>query len=104
MAAWTFDLCTSGVRGVILEVRLAVQSDTDSIALLHAASWQRTYRGMMPDEFLDNAAVSNRLAVWRERMRDSQADRFTYQAPSENTRLTHSMNTRTRGDNCRRCG
>jgi len=63
-----------------MEFRLAVQNDTDSIALLHAASWQRTYRSMMPDEFLDNAAVSNRLTVWRERMRGSQADRFTYLA------------------------
>ncbi len=63
-----------------MEFRLAVKSDAESIALLHAASWQRTYRGMMPDEFLDRTAVSDRLAVWRERMRGSQADRFTYLA------------------------
>jgi hypothetical protein len=63
-----------------MQFRLPVKGDADNIALLHAASWQRTYRGMMPDEFLDSAAVSNRLAARRERMRASQAGQFTYLA------------------------
>jgi GNAT superfamily N-acetyltransferase len=60
-----------------MEFRQATSNDAASIALLHARSWQRAYRGMMPDEFLDGAVVPNRLAIWQARMHENRADRFT---------------------------
>jgi hypothetical protein len=40
----------------------------DRIAERHALSWQRTYRGMMTDEFLDRRALANRRQVWHDRL------------------------------------
>jgi GNAT superfamily N-acetyltransferase len=53
-------------------LREATPADAEQIAVLHADSWRRTYRGMMRDEFLDGHVVQNRLSVWRERL-DSPA-------------------------------
>ena len=50
-----------GLRGATIE-------DAEQIALLHADSWRRTYRGMMRDDFLDGDVVEDRLSAWRERL------------------------------------
>lgn len=59
-----------------MDFRIAELNDAHSIAALHAESWRRTYRGMMPDEFLDGPVMSNRLAVWRERLNEDRSDRW----------------------------
>jgi ribosomal protein S18 acetylase RimI-like enzyme len=51
-----------------VQIRDAAAADADAIARLHAASWQRTYRGMFRDDFLDGPVVDDRLAEWRARM------------------------------------
>lgn len=63
-----------------MQFRSATESDAEGIALLHARSWQRTYRGMMPDEFLQNEVVADRLSEWHARMRENRADRLVYLA------------------------
>jgi len=50
--------------------RLATNSDAPAIATLHAGSWQVTYRGMFPDDFLDNEAADERAQAWRQRFAD----------------------------------
>ena len=57
-------------------LRAADDGDAEAIAALHAGSWQRTYRGMMPDAFLDGAALEDRRRVWRERLGTPDPDRF----------------------------
>lgn len=49
-------------------MRIAGAGDAEAIAVLHATSWQRTYRGMMSDEFLDHRALANRQDTWRRRL------------------------------------
>jgi GNAT superfamily N-acetyltransferase len=49
-------------------LRAARADEAESIAVLHAASWRRTYRGMMSDEFLDGPALDDRRRVWHERL------------------------------------
>lgn len=51
-----------------VEYRRAGPADSAAIALLHADSWRRHYRGAYPDEFLDQHAVADRLEVWRKRL------------------------------------
>ena len=63
-----------------MEFRLATENDAECIARLHAESWQKNYRGLMPDEFLQAAVVPNRLAAWHARMGENRSDRFTYVA------------------------
>lgn len=54
--------------------RTATPADTEHIAALHARSWQETYRGIMPDDFLDDDVADERLAVWQERFTETPAN------------------------------
>jgi ribosomal protein S18 acetylase RimI-like enzyme len=51
-----------------LRLRPAGPDDADPVARLHADSWCRHYRGAYADSFLDGDVVSNRLAVWTQRL------------------------------------
>jgi ribosomal protein S18 acetylase RimI-like enzyme len=59
-----------------ITLRTAEAGDAESIAQLHTDSWQRTYRGMMTDDFLDGAALANRRQVWHGRLRSVRPDQF----------------------------
>lgn len=48
--------------------RAARADDADPIARLHAESWRRHYRGAFSDAFLDGDVVTDRLAVWTDRL------------------------------------
>jgi ribosomal protein S18 acetylase RimI-like enzyme len=63
--------------------RRAAAGDVESIAALHADSWQRNYRGALSDEFLDGDVVSDRLTVWRERLTQPQPNTRTVVAELE---------------------
>ena len=56
--------------------RPAQRLDAEQVALLHADSWRRTYRGLFSDEFLDNEAESDRTLAWRARLTSNRADQF----------------------------
>jgi GNAT superfamily N-acetyltransferase len=72
---------------VVTHFRRALRADTERIALLHADSWRRTYRGSYRDEFLDGEAVRNRLEVWRSRLADDREDQFVYLAEADSRLL-----------------
>src|SRR5262245_38487009 len=57
-------------------LRPARPDDVEAIAGLHALSWQRTYRGMMTDEFLDHRALPNRRQVWHDRLHADNRDQL----------------------------
>ncbi len=46
-------------------IRSATIADVDAIADVHVRSWQATYRGQMPDDYLDTLSVTDRAAMWR---------------------------------------
>jgi ribosomal protein S18 acetylase RimI-like enzyme len=48
------------------EVRDAVPDDAPACAAVHVASWQHTYRGAVPDEYLDALVPADRLDAWRD--------------------------------------
>ena len=68
-------------------LRMAQPGDAEGIAVLHTESWQRTYRGMMTDEFLDGRALENCRAVWRERLQASDANQFVSVAQRGSVRV-----------------
>ncbi len=51
-------------------LRPAKPDDLDAIASLHVQSWRGTYRGIMPDDFLDGPVEGDRLSHWRELMEE----------------------------------
>ena len=59
-----------------MHYREARAIDVERIALLHAKSWQCTYRGILHDEFLDNDAVQNRCVHWKHRLASPNLHQF----------------------------
>lgn len=51
-----------------LVFRSAGVGDAEPVALLHADSWRRNYRGAFADSFLDGDVVADRREVWTERL------------------------------------
>lgn len=47
-------------------IRNAQIEDSRAIAEVHVASWQHTYIGQVPDEYLAGLSVAVREAAWRE--------------------------------------
>jgi ribosomal protein S18 acetylase RimI-like enzyme len=51
-----------------LRFRAAGPDDAEKVALLHADSWRRHYRGAYADSFLDGDVVADRRSVWSSRL------------------------------------
>jgi ribosomal protein S18 acetylase RimI-like enzyme len=68
----------------MLQLRPAHFSDHASIALLHAESWRRTYRGIYSDQFLNEEVEKDRLAVWHGRLNAPADNHETVVAVQEN--------------------
>jgi len=54
-----------------LKIRSATLADAHAIAEIHVHSWQQTYRGIVPDVYLDSMTVATREVVWRETLLQS---------------------------------
>jgi GNAT superfamily N-acetyltransferase len=51
-----------------LRLRTAGPNDAEAVALLHADSWRRHYRGAYSDSYLDGDVMTDRRAVWSARL------------------------------------
>lgn len=52
----------------VLSLRPATLDDAALIASIHSTSWQATYRGLLPDAFLDGEVTCERAAYWEARL------------------------------------
>ena len=48
-----------------VSIRRALPADAPGIALVRIASWRTTYRGMIPDAYLDGMKVEDSTALWQ---------------------------------------
>ncbi|MFI5712533.1 GNAT family N-acetyltransferase [Kribbella sp. NPDC051620] len=55
---------------MVVQFRSAGPGDAEQVAMLHADSWRRHYRGAFADSFLDGDLVAERVAVWSKRLVD----------------------------------
>ena len=53
-----------------MTTRRAEVRDATAIAAVHVGGWNETYRGVLPDEFLDAMTLQRRIAHWRQRLAD----------------------------------
>ncbi|MGW4211553.1 N-acetyltransferase family protein [Lentzea sp. NPDC004789] len=53
-----------------MTIRPAVLPDAAAVASVHVRSWQSAYRGVIPDEVLDNLSVDGRTAMWERLIPD----------------------------------
>ena len=49
-----------------INIRHAKTEDSSAIATVHIASWHETYRGLLPDDLLDNLRHDDRANLWVE--------------------------------------
>ena len=56
-----------------MRIRRAQPDDAMAIAKMHAENWQRIYRGILRDDYLDGPVVSDRMVLWKHRL-SSAAD------------------------------
>lgn len=54
-----------------MNIRNAKSTDAPALAEIHVLSWQQTYRGIVPDVYLDSLTVATREAIWRENLAQS---------------------------------
>jgi len=53
-----------------IEIRKANINDSEPIAVVLVESWRHAYKGIMPDEVLDNLSVSKRSEGWSTHLSD----------------------------------
>ncbi|OGT37598.1 MAG: hypothetical protein A3F11_10210 [Gammaproteobacteria bacterium RIFCSPHIGHO2_12_FULL_37_14] len=49
-----------------IKIRFATISDAEQIAVCHVVSWQKIYRGHIPDHVLDTLSAKEREQKWRD--------------------------------------
>jgi ribosomal protein S18 acetylase RimI-like enzyme len=57
--------------------RVGQAADSTDVALLHAESWRRHYRGAYSNSYLDGDLVAERMEVWAGRMAHHREAEFT---------------------------
>lgn len=53
-----------------MHVRTARPHDAGALSDLQVRAWQRAYRGLMPDGYLDELSADDRIGMWREILAD----------------------------------
>lgn len=55
-----------------LLIRDARPADEAAVAALHARSWRSSYRGLLPDDYLDHEVVQDRAERWSRRFAEPE--------------------------------
>jgi ribosomal protein S18 acetylase RimI-like enzyme len=70
--------------GKNVTIRAAVQGDAAAIAAVRVESWRNTYRGVIPDAYLDGMRVEDSAGLWARILATPSGDkRIVYVAESE---------------------
>lgn len=57
--------------GYKMNIRKAVLEDAEGIAKVHVDSWRTTYKGIVPDSFLENMSYAEREELWKKVISES---------------------------------
>jgi len=68
-------------------IREATLKDIPSIARVHLDSWRNTYRGIMPDEYLDCLTYEDREQVWTRILGNPESRTVAIVAEDEANRI-----------------
>ncbi|MCM3005162.1 GNAT family N-acetyltransferase [Priestia koreensis] len=64
-----------------MQIRRAEKTDAKGIANVHVDSWRTTYKGIIPDGFLDRLSYDQRTSLWENNL--SKDDDYTFVAANE---------------------
>ncbi len=59
-------------------IREATPEDARGIAIVHVKMWQQTYRGQVPDSFLDNMSIEKRFEVWKSGLQNPTPNNYMF--------------------------
>src|ERR1700722_12322057 len=54
-------------------IRRATPEDAEAIARVHVESWQTSYRGILPDGFLEDLSVADRTKHWKRNLTEPES-------------------------------
>ena len=60
-----------------MSLREATLADANAVASVNVASWRSTYRGILPDGYLDGLIPESRVLFFRQRLASEDPDHFT---------------------------
>lgn len=61
-------------------IRPATQTDAPAIAQVHVASWQTTYKGLLPNEVIASRTLEQRVDIWTRVLTQYTDRQFTFVA------------------------
>lgn len=64
-------------------IRNAKKEDAAMIARVHIESWRATYKGIMPDDFLNNLNLTSRIEYWNRTLEKATDNVFVAEANNE---------------------
>jgi len=66
-------------------IREATIKDAPGIATVHVKMWQKAYRSLVPDFFLDQMSIKNKIDKWLEILRNPKEGVKVFVAEADNT-------------------
>ncbi|WP_141524473.1 GNAT family N-acetyltransferase [Bacillus cereus group sp. BfR-BA-01352] len=69
-----------GGKMMEIHIRRAIKDDIPCIAKVHADSWKTTYKGIFPDEFLENITYEKREKQWENIFQQEDNHQFRFVA------------------------
>lgn len=54
-----------------MNIRKANSQDAQGIGKVHVDSWKTTYKGILPDDFLNNLSYEQRTELWKKNISDA---------------------------------
>ncbi len=83
----------------MLSVRPAKPCDANAIATIHVDTWKKTYKGLVPQSFLDTLDVHEKSKFWAEKLGNQDKNFHCYVAQAENNVIGFSCGgpNRTKG-------
>ncbi len=67
----------------MIQYRIATKMDAPAIAALHAVSWQKHYRNVLSEKYLNGPILQERLEVWTAKLDQSRDDQYILLAEEE---------------------
>lgn len=71
----------------MINFRIANKIDAPAIAALHAESWQKHYRNVLSEKYLNGPILQERLEVWTKRLNHPKAEQYILIAEENNKLL-----------------
>src|SRR5688572_11272938 len=75
----SIQICTPMNNGSLV-IREAALADAAGIAVVHIDSWRTTYRGIVPQAYLDSLDYDERTVRWNQILSESAATHAVYVA------------------------